>query len=166
MKRSVKTGFETASSQDFVNWVCTDAILPEFLMYALIAEGEDIRKFGKGNNSHNDLFPRSQSVPCCLPPLNEQRRIVAKIEELFSDLDAGVAALRACEGESEAIPCGCSQSSRRRQAHRRMARRSGVPPLILEIQNAADAALRTNPLRHSSHASSRASPEMGSRSTR
>ena len=28
-----------------------------------------------------------------LAPLNEQRRIVAKIEELFSDLDAGVAAL-------------------------------------------------------------------------
>jgi type I restriction enzyme S subunit len=28
-----------------------------------------------------------------LPPTNEQRRIVAKIEELFSDLDAGVAAL-------------------------------------------------------------------------
>lgn len=28
-----------------------------------------------------------------LPPLGEQRRIVAKIEELFSDLDAGVAAL-------------------------------------------------------------------------
>jgi len=28
-----------------------------------------------------------------IPPLSEQRRIVAKIEELFSDLDAGVAAL-------------------------------------------------------------------------
>ena len=28
-----------------------------------------------------------------VPPLNEQRRIVAKIEELFSDLDAGVVAL-------------------------------------------------------------------------
>ena len=28
------------------------------------------------------------------PPLNEQRRIVSKIEELFSDLDAGVAALK------------------------------------------------------------------------
>ncbi|MCZ2341715.1 MAG: restriction endonuclease subunit S [Bacteroidales bacterium] len=34
---------------------------------------------------------RSYSLP--LPPLNEQRRIVAKIEELFSELDAGVAAL-------------------------------------------------------------------------
>lgn len=32
-----------------------------------------------------------QLIP--VPPLNEQRRIVAKIEELFSDLDAGVAAL-------------------------------------------------------------------------
>jgi type I restriction enzyme, S subunit len=29
-----------------------------------------------------------------IPPINEQRRIVAKIEELFSDLDAGVAALK------------------------------------------------------------------------
>ena len=35
----------------------------------------------------------STSFSCRLPPLNEQRRIVAKIEELFSDLDAGVAAL-------------------------------------------------------------------------
>ncbi|HAT6933091.1 TPA: restriction endonuclease subunit S [Legionella pneumophila] len=30
----------------------------------------------------------------CLPPLNEQRRIVAKIEELFSELDNGIAALK------------------------------------------------------------------------
>ncbi len=33
------------------------------------------------------------SLPVPMAPLNEQRRIVAKIEELFSDLDAGVAAL-------------------------------------------------------------------------
>lgn len=32
--------------------------------------------------------------PVPVAPLNEQRRIVAKIEELFSDLDAGVAALQ------------------------------------------------------------------------
>ena len=34
-----------------------------------------------------------KSLPFPLPPLNEQRRIVAKIEALFSELDAGVAAL-------------------------------------------------------------------------
>jgi len=37
-------------------------------------------------------FLREQQIP--LPPLPEQRRIVAKVEELFSELDAGVEALR------------------------------------------------------------------------
>ena len=36
-----------------------------------------------------------ESVPVKLPPLNEQKRIVAKIEQLFSDLDAGVETLHA-----------------------------------------------------------------------
>ena len=38
---------------------------------------------------------RDRAYECLMPlaPLAEQRRIVAKIEELFSDLDAGVAAL-------------------------------------------------------------------------
>ncbi len=35
-----------------------------------------------------------KKIPVPLPPLAEQHRIVAKIEELFSDLDAGVAALQ------------------------------------------------------------------------
>lgn len=34
-----------------------------------------------------------------LPPLNEQHRIVAKIEELFSDLDAGVEALKKAKAQ-------------------------------------------------------------------
>lgn len=36
----------------------------------------------------------SQKVPIPLPPLPEQRRIVAKIEELFTKLDAGVETLK------------------------------------------------------------------------
>jgi type I restriction enzyme S subunit len=35
-------------------------------------------------------------------PLNEQRRIVAKIEELFSDLDAGVSALKRAKANRSA----------------------------------------------------------------
>jgi type I restriction enzyme S subunit len=34
-----------------------------------------------------------------LPPLNEQRRIVAKIEELFSEIDAGVASLKTARAQ-------------------------------------------------------------------
>ena len=48
-----------------------------------------------------------------VPPLNEQHRIVAKIEELFSDLDAGVAALERAKCQAEALP-GCRAEGRRR----------------------------------------------------
>ncbi len=43
----------------------------------------------------SDVF--TQIVP--LPPLAEQHRIVAKLEELFSDLDAGVAALQKAKAQ-------------------------------------------------------------------
>jgi type I restriction enzyme S subunit len=87
-------GRDMATSQDFVNWVCSEALVSEFLMYALMAEGEDIRRFGKGTTHTTIYFPEVKAFHICVPPLNEQRRIVAKIEELFSDLDAGVAALK------------------------------------------------------------------------
>ena len=37
------------------------------------------------------------SLPVWLPPSNEQRRIVAKLDELFTELDAGVAELQAAQ---------------------------------------------------------------------
>jgi len=36
----------------------------------------------------------ARTIPFVLPPTNEQKRIVAKIEELFSELDNGIAALK------------------------------------------------------------------------
>ena len=38
-------------------------------------------------------------IPLPLPPLNEQRRIVAKIEALFAELDAGVASLKKAQAQ-------------------------------------------------------------------
>jgi type I restriction enzyme S subunit len=87
-------GREMATSQDFVNWVCSEALRPEFLMYALMAEKDSLRKFGKGTTHTTIYFPEVKALNICLPPQNEQKRIVSKIEELFSDLDAGVAALK------------------------------------------------------------------------
>lgn len=56
---------------------------------------EDARKNMKGTAGQlrvpSDFMA---GIPIPLPPLPEQHRIVAKIEELFSDLDAGVAALK------------------------------------------------------------------------
>jgi type I restriction enzyme, S subunit len=47
-----------------------------------------------GTTVHSIEFPSLLEFPIPLPPLAEQRRIVAKIEELFSELDAGEESLR------------------------------------------------------------------------
>ncbi len=87
-------GKEMATSQDFVNWVCSDSIVPKFLMYAFIAEGDQLRSFGQGTTHTTIYYPEVKALHVCLPVLEEQRRIVALLEELVSRLDAGVAALR------------------------------------------------------------------------
>tara|TARA_R110002167_G_scaffold77944_8_gene216083 strand:- start:9708 stop:11945 length:2238 start_codon:yes stop_codon:yes gene_type:complete len=86
-------GQEMATSQDFVNWVCSQALVPKYLMYALIAEGDGLRDFGKGTTHTTIYFPEVKAFHVCVPPRKEQIRIVTKIEECFSDLDAGVKAL-------------------------------------------------------------------------
>lgn len=53
-----------------------------------------IKKIAKGTNINNLKREHILLAEIPLPPLNEQKRIVAKIEELFSELDAGVAALK------------------------------------------------------------------------
>lgn len=99
LSRTASVGYVTimdrpmATSQDFVNWKCSEALVPEFLMYLLIAERDSLFKFGKGTTHTTIYFPEAKALAAGLPPPAEQRRIVAKIEELFSDLDAGVAAL-------------------------------------------------------------------------
>ncbi len=70
-------------------------VLPEFVNFALNSPETRHRTssiiHGVGRPRLNLSEIREIRLP--LAPLNEQRRIVAKIEELFSDLDAGVAAL-------------------------------------------------------------------------
>lgn len=54
---------------------------------------EFIRAQSSGININNLRFADFEALCMPLPPLAEQERIVSRIEELFSDLDAGVAAL-------------------------------------------------------------------------
>jgi type I restriction enzyme S subunit len=66
------------------------------LAYFLQSEEHGIlRRCSKDGTTVASIDTNSlHSYPCRIAPLSEQRRIVAKIEELFSDLDAGVAALK------------------------------------------------------------------------
>jgi type I restriction enzyme S subunit len=91
LSRTASVGYVTilgrpmATSQDFVNWVCSEAVETRFLMYALLAEGDHLRDFGKGTTHTTIYFPEALAFHLDLPPLAEQRRIVARVEALMSE---------------------------------------------------------------------------------
>lgn len=93
LSRTASVGYVTimgkpmATSQDFVTWTCSDALLPKFLMYALMAEGDDIREFGKGTTHTTIYFPEVRAMHICLAPLEEQHEIVRCIESAFAKID-------------------------------------------------------------------------------
>ena len=76
-----------ATSQDFATWTCTGALEPKFLMYALMAEGNEIRRFGKGTTHTTIYFPEIRAMTICLPPLEEQCAIINAVEAKLEQLD-------------------------------------------------------------------------------
>jgi type I restriction enzyme S subunit len=78
----VVMGREMATSQDFVNWICGPALDPYFLQKLFIAENESLFRFGKGSTHTTIYYPEVKAFHVCLPPIGEQRRIVAKLEAL------------------------------------------------------------------------------------
>jgi type I restriction enzyme, S subunit len=73
-----------ATSQDFVNWVCSDQLDPEFLKYLFVAEGKQILRYASGAVHQTIYFPEAKAFHICYPPLTEQHRIVRILDEAFS----------------------------------------------------------------------------------
>ena len=90
-----------ATSQDFVTWSCTEALVPEYLMFALMAEGRGIRRFGRGSTHTTIYMPELRAFHLALPPLKEQREIVAQVSRILNRADlmheAATVAARAAE---------------------------------------------------------------------
>lgn len=89
----VGRGVAGAIGSTLAKLICGESS-PHYLFYFLTTKYETINKRPKGVGiPHIDpnIF---WTIPFPIAPLPEQHRIVAKIEELFSDLDAGVAALK------------------------------------------------------------------------
>jgi type I restriction enzyme S subunit len=86
-------------NQDLKAFVPSDSVLSEYLYYNLVAHSNDIlrecSKDGTTVASINSDALYSYEVP--IAPLDEQRRIVEKIEQYFSKLDAGVSELEEAE---------------------------------------------------------------------
>ena len=87
----VVTARPMATSQDFVNWICGVELVPAFLQYLLIAEGDDLLRFSSGAVHKTIYFPEVKAFHVCVPDRSEQKRIVAILDEAFE----GVATAKA-----------------------------------------------------------------------
>jgi len=66
----------------------------KFLFYYLLGIKEELDRKGTGTTFKAISAGTVKEIQLPLPPSGEQERIVAKIEELFSELDAGVESLK------------------------------------------------------------------------
>lgn len=64
-----------STSQDFVNWVCGEALDHRFLKYVLLAEGDALLRFASGSVHQTIYFPEVKAFHIALPSIVEQRAI-------------------------------------------------------------------------------------------
>jgi type I restriction enzyme S subunit len=93
-----------ATSQDFANWICSDALDPEFLMHALICARGELRELATGATHKTIYMPTLQAFHLCTPPLDTQRRIVQTLKAHLADAAVMRAGLDRQQGELAILP--------------------------------------------------------------
>ncbi len=82
-------GRPMATSQDFVNWVCSDTLNPEFLKYLFLAEGrEGLLRYASGSVHQTIYFPEAKAFHICHPEIPTQQAIVEKLDALSEETKA------------------------------------------------------------------------------
>ena len=87
------TGMECCTNQAIAYAKELHGVTTEFMYYQMALLKSDLISKGKGGTQKNISQTVLNSLEVIVPPLEEQKRIVARIEELFSELDAAVATL-------------------------------------------------------------------------
>jgi type I restriction enzyme S subunit len=82
------------TNQGFKSFVLKDSLLPDFVYYYLQRAREFATALASGTTFLEISGKNAARLPIPVPPLEDQRKIVAEIEKQFTRLDAGVAALR------------------------------------------------------------------------
>jgi len=82
------------TNQGFKSIIPNESISSEFLYYQLKYLKKTIQDMGSGTTFKEISAKNFSTIKIIVPSLPEQERIVARIEELFSQLDAGVETLK------------------------------------------------------------------------
>jgi len=90
------TKIDASINQDLKALTPSKWIFDKYLLFHALAFNEEIRRFcaKDGTTVESIEFSALKAYPVPIAPLLEQHRIVARIEELLSHLDAGVEALQ------------------------------------------------------------------------
>lgn len=110
MSRTASVGFFTVmgrpmcTSQDFVNWVCGEKLDPWFLLYLLIASRERLRELGSGAVHKTIYFPTVKAFSVCIPPVDDQSRLAARLREQMAAAEQARAAADAELAAINALP--------------------------------------------------------------
>lgn len=97
--RAIRPTVSCAINQDLKALILGTGIDPDFVLYWIIANEKVIQDLGSGTTVSGIRLETLNTLPLLVPPSAEQTRIVKKLEELFSDLDAGVAELKAAQNK-------------------------------------------------------------------
>lgn len=98
LNKVAQPSFQGLASAEFIVFPETPILKSQYLKYRLNAS--DFVSFASHLNEGDRPrvnFDQIGLFPILLPPLNEQTRIVQKIEELFSELDKGVESLKTAQ---------------------------------------------------------------------
>ncbi len=90
---------EICTNQGFKNLIPNKKVDSEFVYYYLKSAKQLAEKNASGTTFKEISSTNFKQLPIPLPPLPEQKKIVEKIEELFSGLDSGVASLKKAKAQ-------------------------------------------------------------------
>ena len=83
----VVMGRPMATSQDFVNWVCSEDLDPRFLKYVLMAERDALLRFAHGTTHQTIYFPEVKAFHIAMPEIEEQRAIASVLGALDDKIE-------------------------------------------------------------------------------
>jgi type I restriction enzyme S subunit len=80
-----------ATTQDFVNWICTDRLHPFYLLYVFRSMRGEFRRLTMGSTHQTIYMPDVARFSIPLPPISEQIVIVDHIRNSTKSTDALIA---------------------------------------------------------------------------
>jgi type I restriction enzyme, S subunit len=92
--RDISVGFTTimgkemATTQHFANWICDDnKLYNQYLLYSFMAAKNHLTSSGQGTTVKTIYMPALKQLHLLLPPMEEQKVIVKRVEGLLDKAD-------------------------------------------------------------------------------